>query len=208
LKSFNFYEFVGIFIPGVLFLFISGILWPSSSISNYLLPTSVGASLIFLVVAYASGHILQAFGNCFESLYWYFWKGMPTDWAFTKPERIKQPKLVDQAKNFISYSGDVSDVKTWRRIFNEARTKINDISKNTRIQVFNGNYGMFRGLSTVWIIFLFFAWSSEINILIVYIALLILFVVSLFRMHRFAVYYSREMFHLIIQHSKNGHTTI
>ena len=76
-KQFDFYEFAGIVMPGAILLV--GLTQVSPKIAA-IIPSkdmSLGSLGLFLILAYATGHLLQAAGNLVESVWWFF-PGMPS----------------------------------------------------------------------------------------------------------------------------------
>ncbi len=63
MRSFDFYEFVGIIVPGSVLMLALGILFPDTVLVNILTPATAGATGTHLVLAYLIGHFLQAGGN-------------------------------------------------------------------------------------------------------------------------------------------------
>ncbi len=183
--------------PGEALLLSIGIIWPNSSLYEYMLPTAFGAAIINLVSAYIIGHLLQSLGNIFEHFYWLLWGGMPTDWPISKPRRSNNSNVLQNLMKLTGYDKPIENLKIWREVFGVGRAKLQASGLMDRAYVFNGNYGMFRGLTTVWLVLAITGWTSELNNIVLYPVLVGLFTLSLFRMHRFAIYYSREIFNTI-----------
>ena len=66
MRSVDFYEFVGIVIPGAVLLAATGYLIEAGSAESFLLPTGVGNAIAYLVLAYVVGHLLQALDYTFS----------------------------------------------------------------------------------------------------------------------------------------------
>jgi hypothetical protein len=66
----SFYEQVGIVIPGAVFLFVTMFYLPE--LRNVLGKDGVnlGGLGVFVLIAYAMGHLLGAVGNLIEAAYW------------------------------------------------------------------------------------------------------------------------------------------
>jgi hypothetical protein len=86
-KEFSFYEFVGILVPGVTLLFFSEIIIELGYNKTIIDFSKFGESIVFLIIAYGVGHILQAVGNIFEILFWKIFGSMPLQWL-TKKNRF------------------------------------------------------------------------------------------------------------------------
>ena len=82
-KEFSFYEFTGIIVPSVTFLFCLQLLYETISCKQIVIFMSIGESISFLIVAYAFGHVLQGIGNFYESVLWkkiYIWEIKSADY--------------------------------------------------------------------------------------------------------------------------------
>lgn len=185
-------------VPGTVLLAGAGALWPGTNLASLLIPSTTGAALIHLVGAYAVGHVLQAIGNLAERWYWKPWGGMPTDWAFTRPRRGVFGKAVADCKQATEHSGEITDLNVWRQVLSSARAKVYSSGLAARVGVFNGSYGMFRGLCVAGLVFLASAWTSEqlatLRLMTtIYAVLLALTSLSLYRMHHFGLLYAREL---------------
>ncbi len=85
MRSIDFYEFVGIIVPGAVLLAGIGLLLDVGAINRFFSPEGIGNAVVYLVLAYVVGHLIAAIGNWFEVLFWKPWGGMPTDWPITRP---------------------------------------------------------------------------------------------------------------------------
>lgn len=191
-KEFSLYEFVGILIPSITLLFFTELLIDIVYDFKIVDFSKLGESIIFLMVAYGLGHILHGFGNLLEWLLWKVFGGMPTNWLTKKP-RLYQKLLDDfETKKILekinSEIGE-SEQKDYGRLI---YTKLFAKGLTNRIDIFNANYSLFRGLTTAFIIlgiltFNLIDWRySLISFIIAFIALI--------RMIRFAKLYAREVF--------------
>jgi hypothetical protein len=204
LKNFDFYEFAGLIVPGVLIMIGGGALWPDSSIAEVLLPTTTGAALINIVTAYGVGHMIQAIANLLESLYWRRWKGMPTDWVINRPKHSLRSTAIEDAIRASGYKGEVKDLKTWRQVFGSARAKVYDAKKDGRVSIFNGSYSLFRSLTVCGLVFLASAWSSDHFHTWAYPVLIAITGLCMYRMHHFALLYARELHACIANVANEG----
>ncbi len=192
-REFSFYEFVGILVPSVTLLCALVLMYHRVYGKAIVLFSSIGESVVFLIVAYGLGHIIQAIGNYFEKALWHFTDGMPTAWL-TDSKRQKRLFGAEQATSILERVHSVfgiskkdfgSDVYNWLSI----KAKVTE----KRIDVFGGNYAMFRGLSIAFylisIALLFF------NSLVCFIWLPVLLgLISTLRMYHFGVLYAKEVY--------------
>jgi hypothetical protein len=210
----DFYEFVGILAPGVVFLVGLGYLFPdleSQMIANNI---SIGDFGILLIISYVSGHVVQSVGNLIEKVYWWFWGGEPTDWVRTKKHYLISVGQIIALKQKISQqliNEHVEDIdklnyESWRSLTRQISARIVSMGMGFRINLFNGNYGLFRGISSVFISLLAIMLLNIhiFNIKLIF-GLIFLIVLSLYRMHRFGCNYAKELFTQFIElPSKNS----
>jgi len=90
----SFYEQVGIVIPGAVFLFVTMFYLPE--LRNVLGKDGVnlGGLGVFVLIAYAMGHLLGAVGNLIEAAYWRTRGGMPTSWVVGSRPRLLSPEQI------------------------------------------------------------------------------------------------------------------
>lgn len=193
LRNFDFYEFVALIVPGSVLMVSIGFLLRVDLVASVLIPESLGALGVHVLVAYLVGHLLQGVGNYIEFAYWKPWKGMPTDWPITRKKTNLFPEATASVLAFTKSSG-VTDIRTWRSLVAQARSVVYFEGRANRLQYFNGTYSMFRGIVTTGLIVACFAWASPVNSALVYLAIVLAVGISLNRMHRFAVHYANELF--------------
>lgn len=192
-KEFSFYEFVGLLIPGSLLLFGVNFLVLGQLDKPLFAVEKIGDTVVFLILAYTTGHFIQALGNIIEKVIWWFFGGMPTQWLLTKNNFKK--KLFSEPLN-----QKISDKVTqkfgigFKEVGGMAYNTVFIAGKSARIDIFNGNYSLFRGLFVAslsiavgCIIQYHFNWWQ--NILVFTPSVLMLR-----RMIRFAIYYAKETY--------------
>lgn len=191
-KQLTYYEFVGVLVPSVILLYFSEIiLSPAFDIELFDL-AEIGESLVFLIVAYGIGHILHALGNIFESIIWWSVNGKPTNWI-TKPQRFfrdlfdesDQQRILDKIKE--DYS--LVDNKDYGMLI---YCKLHSLGKHERIDIFNGNYSLYRSLCVVFILLLIE--SSIVGMWLWSIVILVVLLLCHLRMIRFAKHYAKELY--------------
>ncbi len=194
----TFYEQVGIVIPGAVFLFGVVQVFPSlrSLLGND--GVSLGELGIFFLLSYAAGHLVAAVGNLAEAIAWRFAGGMPTDWVIKADTSLLSPhqrELLDKkAKQHLGM--DIATVrgmerKAWWPISRQLYAKVLHRGRPDRIDTFNGNYGLNRGLSAASLVGSSRSVRGDVAS---GIRLLIPAVVYGYRAYRFAVHYGRELF--------------
>jgi hypothetical protein len=194
-KEFSFYEFVGILVPGVTLLFFSEVIVELVYKKTIIDFSKVGESVVFLIIAYGIGHILQAVGNLFETLMWeLLFGGRPSHWL-TKKNRfgltLFDPEQEQKIKTKIFQQfGETKNKDYGKDIHNWLSLKEKITEK--RIDVFNANYSLFRGLTVS-----FYLLTIIVLILLGWKLILIPLVLGLlsnFRMFRFGKLFATEVF--------------
>lgn len=190
-KEFSFYEFVGILVPSTILLFSLNLIISVTHNINIVDFGKIGETGIFIIVCYGFGHILQAIGNIFESIVWFIYGGMPTNWL-NKKNRFNSflfevdfnQRILNKIK--LKFGDDINDYGriTYNFLFIKEKTR--------RIDLFNGNYSLFRGLAVSFLIIttIFLFYFPFIYSLYPFI----IFLLSTLRMIRFANYYAKEVF--------------
>jgi len=191
-KDFSLYEFAGILIPSVTLLFFSEVIIEHSFDLKIIDFSKLGESIIFLLIAYGIGHILHGLGNFLELLLWKLLGGMPTSWL-TKKSRFGQRLLDDfETKKIVekiySEMGEAEEKDYGRLIY----TKLFSKGLTSRIDIFNANYSLFRGLTVAFILIGFL--SSSLLYWKYSLIPFVIAVLSLARMIRFAKLYAQETY--------------
>jgi len=191
-KDFSFYEFVGIIVPSVTFLFFFELLHEITSgkaLVNFL---TVGGTAVFIIIAYGIGQIIQVFGGMYEVVIWKIIRGMPTAWLTKKPrfglKLFDEPYEAGVRDKLYQRFGKADGKDYGKDAYNVLATK----QQTARIDVFNANYSLFRGLAVV---FLFLSVYSGQQIGWEYSTLpILLFFIASLRMVRFGRHYAEEVY--------------
>jgi len=190
-KEFSFYEFVGILVPGVIFLYSLHLIIEVAVQKQIIDFDKIGESIIFIIICYGLGHILQAAGNIFELIIWFIYGGVPTQWLSNK-NRFGN-NLFDEKFNktvvnkiTVTFGENIKDYGKlcYNLLFDKEKTK--------RIDIFNSNYSLFRGLTVTFLLLIpicIYYFNFKIALIPI-----ILFFISTIRMIRFAKYYATEIF--------------
>lgn len=200
MKTFDQYEFAGILAPGTVALVGAAFVFPAvaGDLTSLIGP---GAIIIFLILAYVAGHLVQAVGNALE----YTWRlatgGRPSDWprqgkagiiSAEQAERLN--KIIN--KDFHINAKSLAEIgeDTWRGLVREMYAAIAAHNRAQRIDVFNGNYGLNRGIAAALLVLaleiLLSNWHNWPSAALAILGT----VIALARMHRFSKYYAKELF--------------
>jgi hypothetical protein len=202
MKSFDQFEFTGILVPGVIALYGLARMFPNTVGFVGDKGISVGDLGLFVVLAYAAGHLVQAIGNLIEVIFWRIRGGMPTDWVRNKDRTYLSTEQTPALEERVSLLYPNAPIKTiadrsekdWGGLTKQIYAIVQAAGRTRRVDIFNGNYGMFRGIAAALIVCMAGAAFSEYSTpgyLILFGALAVL---ALFRMNRFAIHYARELF--------------
>lgn len=203
MRKFDFYEFVGILTPGVLVLFGLSRICPAIWLSPIEQKLGFGEFGLLLILAYCAGHLVQAFGNLIEKPYWNCFGGWPSDWVRTGKRHILAQ---NQKKQLPARIRDVLRItcpteihefsnSDWKALTRQMYVAVRRVGQAERLDIFNGNYSMFRGIAAGLIVLLIaVSLDGKSHAWPIFMALPALVILALYRMHRFAVYYSIELF--------------
>jgi hypothetical protein len=198
-KTFTYYDIIGVIAPGAIILVGLTILFPGFQKIALLNNFNIGGLGIFVILSYVAGNLTQAVGNALEKIWWDSCGGIPTDWVrIGKGDLLAKPQLIAIEKQLplkLELQGPISlkDINNadWLSITRQMYVAISAHSRSGRIDMFNGNYGLNRGIAAAFLI------MALLNVIHNWIIALLLFIVSLlalYRMYRFGKYYARELF--------------
>jgi hypothetical protein len=194
----TFYEQVGIVIPGSVLMFGLLLLFPTLQSVLTKDGVSLGDFGIFLLLSYAAGHLIAAIGNAAESILWPLVGGMPSDWITRADATLLSATQMDllekKLENRLGIKKKIQgmDRTVWWPI---SRQIYADVAKNgnpDRIDTFNGNYGLNRGLAAA--TFALACVTAVHGKWLVALGLLVLTAVYDYRAYRFGVHYGRELY--------------
>ncbi|MBI5122544.1 hypothetical protein HZA75_01670 [Candidatus Roizmanbacteria bacterium] len=154
-QLFEFYEILSLILPGSVMLYGLGKLFPQfmlfSTGSNF----SAGEFGIFVIIAYAVGHIVQVFGG-FVEFVWKHLRGDPMDWI---QNGSKKPLIFDHqvekleakiAKQLGMSSEEFKlknlSRKEWSNMIKQMRIAVEIYGHTERLDKFQAIYMMCRGL--------------------------------------------------------------
>jgi len=212
MRKFDFYEFTGVLAPGTVILLGISLIFPSFKGAIVQNSFSIGDFGIFLILAYIAGHLIQSVGNLIEFLWWEINCGLPTDWVRSDNSKILSKLQKDILRKKIREMLGIEKIKDlnkndWFNITRQIYSLVCSKGRASRVDIFNGNYGLCRGLAGSFLVILILdlAFSGllhwKIDILVLFA-----FVLSIYRMHRFAKHYVRELFIQFLQFSNKSKT--
>lgn len=215
MRKFDFYEFAGVIVPGTVFLLGAAFCSPPIKQAVFEQNLSIGKSAISLIAAYGLGHLIAALGNLIEWVLWRLCGGWPTDWPRSGKHDLVSPKQISsvnaalKTRLALEFSGGFQQLSEsdWFGVVRQVYADVAATPAVQRVDTFNGNYGLNRGLAAALLAL------SLLVVLTHGFALWELLLVSgaavaVYRMHRFARHYARELFVQFLQRSaSSGNTT-
>jgi len=207
-KEFDFYEFTGIILPGMIVLLFLAVTHPT--VNKWLSAEKLGLGEfgVLILLSYITGHLIQGFSNAWEWVFWKLQGGMPTDQLRNKKQTVisaAQLALVE-AKVPIFLKTSIPEgvagfpADAWKGLTRQMYAAVQAAGRNARIDTFNGNYGMMRGTVTAGLITGFFTIGMgiqpEVRILC-WIACGT--ALACYRTRRYGLLYARELFAQFIQ---------
>lgn len=211
-KDFSFYEFVGVIAPGTVVLLVLLYVFPDAVSNAYLKDFSISKFGIFIIVAYVAGHLIQSVGNVVERVWWYFFGGMPTTWVirkgncpFLSDEQHASilPRVSSILKLPTKYALQEYSAQDWFSVARQIYAAVKTANAAERVDIFNGNYGFFRGIAASLILAIILvlvkARFTEPSLLAIFC---ITFAMAIARMHLFGKHYARELYIQFLQLQK------
>ena len=191
---------MGIVIPGALFLLgVFALLFPDLSQVTGAANVSLGEFGIFLILSYAAGHLVEAVGNAGENIGWSALGEMPTNWVLKEETNLissqQRELLKERVRTLLGVevmSLQSLDRKAWHPIVRQIYAHVMRSGKSDRIETFNGNYGLNRGLSAALLVLTVIGLVEQRWLLA--LAFIIAALVFAYRAYRFGVHYARELF--------------
>jgi hypothetical protein len=199
MQKLSFYEQIGIVIPGSVLVFALVLYYPQLQILTAKDGISVGELGLFVLIAYAAGHLIAAIANALEGLFWGILGGMPSDWVTRDPPALLSPQQIENLRTKIATRLDVTidrmpglDKKTWLPISRQIFADVAKNGKPDRIDTFNGNYGLNRGLASACLVLVLVA-LAHLDWMIG-LGLFLAAAIYSYRAYRFGVHYARELY--------------
>ena len=187
LKSFGIYEIIAVFIPGIIAFYFVDRFYALNLFQNTNL-------LVIASLSYVLGQLLQGVARLIEGIYWKFWGGIPTVWILNKRKSVFSNEFRERIFRLFK---DNYELELNEKNLFLIKEFAND---DFRLQIFNTHYGLFRAISTIFIISLIGClFKRKISVAVV---LLILAIISFYRMHTFSIHYAKRLFSVFIEKSE------
>jgi hypothetical protein len=195
----SFSEQIGIVIPGSILVFGLALYYPALQILTAKDGMSVGELGLFVLIAYAAGHLIAAIANALEGLFWGILGGMPSDWVTRDPPALLSSQQIENLRTKVATRLNVTidkmaglDRKTWWPISRQIYADVAKNGKPDRIDTFNGNYGLNRGLASACLVLVVVALAHAHWMISA--GLLLGAATYGYRAYRFGVHYARELY--------------
>jgi len=193
--KFDPYEYIGVIVPGSVVLFAASLLYKDfiPALNSTL---SLGDFGLVLILAFVAGHIVQAGGNLWESVIWHFFGGMPTSWVGNEKNALLTEKQTQRLSQRLEsdFEATCEEIKNGRGPTREIVARIQKDGGSERIEKFNRNYGLMRGIAVA------FGASAVLAVIKnpedwkVAALLFGIAAVATYRMARFGIHYAREVY--------------
>ena len=191
------YEQLGIIIPGSILMFGLVLYYPELKLLTTKDAFSVGELGLFVLIAYAAGHLVAAIANALEKIFWL--NGMPSDWVTHDPPALLSADQVENLRTKVGTRLNVTigkmagyDRKKWWPVSRQIYADIGKNGKPDRIDTFNGNYGLNRGLASSCLVLTVVALAHADWLISA--GLFLAACIYGYRAYRFGVHYARELY--------------
>jgi len=146
------YEFAAVIAPGAVTIFGLSRIYPEIGLLINEDKISFGEFGLLLILAYVTGHLVQAFGNLIESFWWRCWGGVPTDWPRSHAHNLLAPQQLSilpakvRTVLHLDCPDDLSNLheRHWQSITRQIYAAVKNVGQIGRIDVFNARIGLFR----------------------------------------------------------------
>lgn len=193
--KFDAYDYVGVIAPGAILVVTLSLLYPNllPALSGTL---SIGDLGLMLILAFVAGHLLQAAGNLWESLVWGVAGGLPTSWAAKDNTRLLTAKQLGRLDGLLAKDFECgrSALRDGLGPLREINVRIRHKGKPDRIEKFNRNYGLMRGVAAAFIISSALVLYEAASLWQIVLLLLAAGLLATIRMVRFGEHYAREIY--------------
>ncbi|OGK18625.1 hypothetical protein A3E69_04220 [Candidatus Roizmanbacteria bacterium RIFCSPHIGHO2_12_FULL_40_130] len=201
MDKFDIYEFSALLLPGAIALYGLALLYPELRLLVHNKDFTFGTLGLYVVLSFAAGHLIQAVGNQIEKISW-IKDGKPSDWVrqgmnniLIEDQRENLKKLIVSELSYKKIDFKKTSQEEWENITREIYIFCRNQDKTKRIDIFNANYGLYRGLAASLLLLSLAIYiklgNSHLWLSAILAALAFL---SIYRMQRFSIYYAKELF--------------
>lgn len=197
-EKFNAYDYIAVIAPGSVIVVGLAVLYLYQGQDISKEQFGIGDLGIFLILAFVFGQLLQAIGNWLEEVFWKCNRSMPTNWVIQPDQSLLSDSQLDRLKQSVQQDFNISfpaiSEKDWFNITREINTKIKAANLTERVDTFNRNYGLMRGIAAAFLTLVVLIPLKDWTQWQTSIVCLFFFAAALFRMKRFGIHYAREVF--------------
>jgi len=199
-KNFSFYEQTGILIPGATLVFGLLFFFPEFRALFFSDGVSIGGLGLFLLISYAAGHLAAALGSIMENCVW-LGRGRPSNWVVREKDFLLSPEQVGSLEQLIRQRLKLDivtvrgmDRRQWTPISRQIYADVMSHGKPARIDSFDGNYTLNRGLAAALLALALLSLAYSETDWRVTVGLLPIAGIYTYRMYRFGVSYASELY--------------
>lgn len=208
MAEFDYYEVRAVITPGALALAGFFLAYPDLYAAAAGADFGVGDLGLFVILSYSLGHLVAAVGNLFEDVWWRIQRGWPSEWVrrgkrniISELQRSLLPTKL-HAKLGLPLKASVAEYtqREWEGITNQMKAAVYASERAKRLESFNSNYGLFRGIVAAGILVLpIIAIQQRAEHPEIVLGVLAAIVLAALRFQRFARRYSEELFNQFLQ---------
>lgn len=155
-RQFDFYEYAGFLVPGTVLCVGLLLFFPEARVLFAKDGVSFGEFGVLIVLAYAAGQLVQGVGNLIESAVSLPFGGKHGVRALSGKllSPTQYSRLVDSIKQDPHIMQDITSCERseYQGIVGAIYAKVAIAGKAARIDIFNGNYGLMRGLAASFLV--------------------------------------------------------
>jgi hypothetical protein len=207
MKQFSLYDIVGVLAPGTVIVVGFSVLYPRLSGPLMNSNLSGGELGLLVLLSYVVGNIVAGLSNILERPYWALTGGIHTARAQNNDGKVLTANEFERLQTKLRETGIVKDTETireldakrWWAITRQINAFLDGRKLADRVQLFNAQFGMNRGIATAFLIILTMtivrlgiqAWKVEL-------LLAGSSAVSVYRMHTFSLHYAQTLFRMFL----------
>jgi hypothetical protein len=200
-KTLSFHEQTGIVIPGATLVFGLLFFFPEFRQLFFSDGVSIGGLGLFLLISYAAGHLATALGNVLEACLWALAGGWPSSWVTREKTSLLAPEQIAALDTLIKQRLRLEipplrgmRSKQWLPISRQIYADVMSHGKSTRIDSFNGNYGLNRGLAAALLALVLISLAFSETDWRLPLSLLPIALIYMYGMYRSGVSYASELY--------------